>query len=154
VSLCMLVSALCEGCKVVPTALQLSYSASLLITAAELTVWCEPLGVCTILKNAVTFRVSSSKRINGLFIKLERAGRAAAMGYKSRWLSFMKAKSAEVEKPGVEDSTRSDTTATTVVCSTLEFDSDESPQRSRTQTITGGFTVQHTSHTSQVVIEA
>jgi hypothetical protein len=74
------------------------------------------------------------------------------MGYKSRWLSFRKAKSAEVEKPGVEDSTRSD--ATTIVCSSLEFDSDESPQRSRNQTITGGFTVQHTSHTSQVAIKA
>jgi cystathionine beta-lyase family protein involved in aluminum resistance len=77
------------------------------------------------------------------------------MGYKSRWLSFRKAKGAEVEKPGVEDSTRSDATATTIVCSSLEFDSDESPQRSRTQTtITGGFTVQHTSHTSQVAIKA
>eukprot|EP00953_Heterococcus_sp_UTEX-ZZ885_P016500 9279-Heterococcus_DN1.PRE.2 len=66
----------------------------------------------------------------------------------------MKAKSVEVEKPGVEGSTRSDTTATTVVCSTLEFDSDESPQRCRSQTVTGGFTVQHTSHTSQVAIKA
>jgi hypothetical protein len=73
-----------------------------------------------------------------------------AMGYKSRWLSFMRARP-EVEKPGVEDSMRSDTTSSTVpLSSTVEFDdSDESPQRSRTQTITGGFVVQHTSHTTR-----